>query len=112
MRFLYSGDMATYTYDDCGSGWKRDFPEFAMATQVGDIAMQRVLQKIRTDIRLGFLTREDLDKKVLLGLIYVATAGHPEAVGADQVAHLAAEINALPECRERGWTVSDKDWRS
>jgi hypothetical protein len=104
--------MASYAYDDCGSGWKRDFPEFDMATQVGDIALQRVVQHIRSQIRLGHLSREDLDKKILLGIMYVATIPAPEAVSQDVLASLAALINATPECRQRGWTVSWQDWRS
>lgn len=104
--------MASYPYDSCGSGWKRDFPEFGMSSQVGDIACQRVVQHLRTEIRLGHLSREDLDKKVLLGVMYVASAGHPEVTDQAPLAHLASQINATPECRQRGWTVSWTDWRS
>jgi hypothetical protein len=106
--------MASYTYDSCGTGWKRDFPEFGMASQCGDIALQRVVQLIRTEIALGKLSREDLDKKILLGIMYVATdpRGQHEVVSQDVLTHLAAQINALPECQARGWQVSWQDWRS
>ena len=104
--------MASYRYDNCGTGWARDFPEFGMSTQVGDIALQRVVQLIASQIRLDKVQREDLDKQVLLGLVYVATIPAPEVLDQAVLSRLANLLNATPELRGRGWTVSWKDWRS
>jgi hypothetical protein len=108
--------MASYPYNDYGFGWPRDFPEFGMNTQMGDIAMQRVVQKIRTMIALDQVTREGLDKAILLGIVYVAShptnAQHEVMVDRSCLILLAREINALDQMRKRGWTVDWKDWRS
>ena len=73
--------MASYPYDDCGSGWPRDFPEYGMASQEGDIAVHRMVTLITTEVRMGRCRRIELEGRVKLGIDWVRGLGHEEVLG-------------------------------
>lgn len=101
--------MASYAYNDCGSGWPRDFPEYQMASQEGDIAVHRMVTCIVTDIGMGRLRRVELEGKVKLGCIWVDEVGHHEVYDIEPQQDIEDAINRA--CLAQGWQrVTRGDW--
>jgi hypothetical protein len=93
--------MASYPYNDCGSGWPRDFPEYGMATQEGDIAVHRMVTLIVTEIKMGRCRRIELEGRVKLGVEWVRGLGHQEVLDATPQGDIEDAINRA--CLAVGW---------
>lgn len=95
------------------SRWPRDFPRYGMRSDLGDIAVQRVVKLIEAEVRMGQTGRDMLADRVRLGLKYVAYQadglGHPEVYSTLVQETIEDEINRL--CLRQGWkTLSRWDW--
>jgi len=91
----------------------RDFPRFGMFSDEGDIAVQRVVQMIIAEVRMGQVTRETLPDRIRLGLKYVAYQadgkGHPEVYDTAVQEVLEDEVHRL--CLSQGWDRLNRwDW--
>lgn len=92
---------------------RRDFPRYGMFSDEGDIAVQRVVQMVTAEVRMGQVTRQTLPERIRLGLKYVAYQadgkGHPEVY--DTTVQEALEIAVNRLCTAQGWgTTSRWDW--
>jgi len=91
----------------------RDFPRFGMFSDEGDIAVQRVVQMVTAEVRMGQVTRETLPDRIRLGLKYVAYQadgkGHPEVYDTAVQEVLEDEVHRL--CLSQGWDRLNRwDW--
>ena len=88
----------------------RDFPDYGMKTDEGDIAVHRMLTCIVTDLRMGNLKRAELLGRINQGLKYVAwQAGHPQVFDVHVQGLIEDEINRA--CLAAGWPRVDRwDW--
>ena len=102
--------MASYPYDDCGSGWPRDFPEYQMLTQEGDIAVHRMVTLVVTDMRLGRVRRLELEAKLKLGVAWVRECGHEEVTDTGPQDDIEDAVNRV--CLHLGWDRLDPCWRA
>jgi hypothetical protein len=93
--------MASYPYDDCGSGWPRDFPEYGMSTQEGDIAVHRMVTLVTTEIKMGRCRRIELEGRVKLGVAWVGGLGHHEVLDTVPQDYIEDAINRA--CLVAGW---------
>jgi hypothetical protein len=101
--------MASYRYHSYGH--RRDWPEYGMSTQEGDVYVHRMVRIVAGQIRLGRIDRDELPTYVLQGLDYVRTAPVPTA----EVDSLEVKLNIAYHislaCKDAQIaTISPVDW--
>lgn len=93
----------------------RDVPLYGMLSDEGDIAVQRVVQMMVAEVRMGQVTRETLPDRIRLGLKYVAWQatdgkGHQEVYEPPVQEAIEDEINRQI-CLPMGWArINRWDW--
>jgi len=89
--------------------WHRDFPNYGMFTQRGDIAVHRMVTCITSQITDGRLRRVELEGRIKQGCDWVAEQGHQEVYDTEPQCDIQDAINRA--CLREGWQrVSRWDW--